>query len=103
MPQRLLPSIFLFISTPLLVSNQSDPPTPDALPDADRIAALRKQADAEGESVEVTFPAADGTTKRFVVSPRGTCVLLANTREDSFNPSVAPKEIAASLQEQTPG
>ena len=85
------------------MSDQPDPPTLDTPPDADRIAALREQADAEEKSAEVTFPAADGTTKRFVVSPRGTCVLLANTREDSFNPSVAPKEIAASLQEQTPG
>lgn len=85
------------------MSNQPDPPALDAPPDADQIATLREQADAEGESVEVTFPAADGTTKRFVVSPRGTCVLLADTRDDSFNPSVAPEEIAASLREQTSG
>jgi len=73
----------------------------DSPPDAEAIAELRNQASAQGESVEVTVPAAEGDTKRFVVSPRGTCVVLQNTREDSFNPSVAPEEVAASLQEDS--
>lgn len=81
------------------MAHQEDPPALDAPPDADTIADLREQAAAQGESVEVTFPAADGDAKRFVVSPRGTCVVLANTREDTFNQSVAPEDIAASLQE----
>jgi hypothetical protein len=48
--------------------------------------------------VGVTFPTADGDRKRFVVSPRGTCVLLNDTREATFNRSVDAAEIAATLQ-----
>jgi hypothetical protein len=70
-------------------------------PDAETIVELRDQAAAQDETVEVTFPTAGGDTKRFIVSPRGTCVLLQNTREDSFNPSVAPKDIAESLREES--
>lgn len=70
----------------------------DAPPNAETIASLREQAADRGESVGVTFPV-DGDMKRFVVSPRGTCVLLNNTREDTFNRSVAAEEIAAALQE----
>ena len=73
----------------------------NSLPDAEAIAELRNQASAQGESVEVSFPSANGDTKRFVVSPRGTCVVLQNTREDSFNPSVAPEEVAAALREDS--
>lgn len=73
----------------------------DSPPDAEAIAELRTRASAQGEAVEVTFPTADGDTKRFVVSARGTCVVLQNTREDSFNPSVAPEEVAASLREDS--
>lgn len=72
----------------------------DAPPDADRISALRDTAAAQGEAVGVTFPTSDGTRKRFVVSPRGTCVLLNDTREDSFIPSVEAATIAAALREQ---
>lgn len=79
--------------------DQSESPHLDAPPDADRITELREQAAAEGTAVELRFPTADGTTKRFVVSPRGTCVLLDDTREDTFNQSVAPEEIAASLRD----
>ena len=68
-------------------------------PDADTIASLRDAAADRGESVGVTFPTPDGPRKRFVVSPRGTCVLLNDTREDSFNRSVDPDEIAAALQD----
>lgn len=75
----------------------------DSPPDAESIAELRNKASAQGEAVEVTFPTADGDTKRFVVSPRGTCVVLQNTREDSFNPSVAPEEVAASVRAESPG
>jgi len=73
-------------------------PSLDAPPDADRISALRKQAADEDRSVEVTFPGTDGEPKRFVVSPRGTCVVLTNLREDSFNPSKAADDIASALQ-----
>ncbi len=68
-------------------------------PDAETIADLRDRAATRGGSVEVTFPAGDGDTKRFVVSPRGTCVVLADTREDTFSRSVAPEDVAAALRE----
>lgn len=70
----------------------------NAPPDAARIADLREQAADEDRSVEVTFPGPDGESKRFVVSPRGTCVVLTNLREDSFNPSEAAEDIASALQ-----
>ncbi len=44
------------------------------------------------------FPDADGDPKRFVVSPRGTCVVLTNLREDSFNPSETAEDIASALR-----
>lgn len=72
--------------------------TLDTPPDAAQIAELREQAASEEHSVEVTFPGADGDPKRFVVSPRGTCVVLTNLREDTFNPSVAPEEVADALR-----
>lgn len=81
------------------MTDQPDVPALDTLPDAETIADLRDQAAARGESVEVTFPTADDTTKRFVVSPRGTCVVLADTREDTFNHSDAPEDVAAALRE----
>ena len=71
----------------------------EAPPDADTIADLREKAGDRGETVGVTFPTSDGARKRFVVSPRGTCVLLNDTREDTFNRSVDATEIVASLQE----
>lgn len=78
----------------------SDPaPALDTPPDASQIADLRERAADENHSVEVTFPSADGAPKRFVVSPRGTCVVLTNLREDTFNPSVAAEDVAAALRE----
>ncbi len=73
-------------------------PSLDAPPDAAQIADLRAQAADDDRSVEVTFPGADGESKRFVVSPRGTCVVLTNLREDSFNPSEASEDIASAIQ-----
>ncbi len=73
-------------------------PALDAPPDAARIADLREQAAEEDRSIEVTFPDADGDPKRFVVSPRGTCVVLTDLREDSFNPSEAAEDIASALR-----
>lgn len=70
----------------------------DGPPDAAQVASLREQASEEGASVEVTFPTEDGETKQFVVSPRGTCVVLHDLRENSFNPSVSSEDIAAALQ-----
>jgi hypothetical protein len=69
-----------------------------APPDTDTITELRDEASSNGASVGVTFPTADGDRKRFVVSPRGTCVLLNDTREATFNRSVDAAEIAATLQ-----
>lgn len=74
-------------------------PALNAAPDANAIADLREKAEDRGESVGVTFPAANGETKRFVVSPRGTCVVLDEMREDSFNHSVSAENIATALRE----
>lgn len=74
-------------------------PALDTPPDAAQIAELREQAADEERSAEIVFPGADGETKRFVVSPRGTCVVLTNLREDTFNPSVAAEDVAAALRE----
>lgn len=68
-----------------------------SIPDAATIADLRTRASEKGQSVAVTFPAEDGERKRLVASPRGTCVLLNDVSEDSFNASVGPDEIAAAL------
>lgn len=79
--------------------DEIDRPSLEAPPDADAIASLREQAADREKSVGVTFPASDGETKRFVASPRGTCVLLQDTREDTFNQSVSPEDIAAALRD----
>lgn len=68
-------------------------------PDSDTITELRDKASSRGASVVVTFSTPDGDHKRFVVSPRGTCVLLSDTREDTFNRSMDTDEIAASLRD----
>jgi hypothetical protein len=70
----------------------------DQTPDADTITTLRDEADDAGSSVQVTFPAPDGTEKRLVVSPRGTVVLLNDVSEETFNPSRSAAEIADALQ-----
>lgn len=71
----------------------------DAPPQADKIAQLRDEAADRDESVGVTFPGTEGEAKRFVVSPRGTCALLNDTREDTFNRAVDAEEIADALRE----
>jgi hypothetical protein len=71
----------------------------DAVPDESTIATFRDEAAADDVSIEATFPAPGGETKRLVVSPRGTVVLLNNVSEETFNQSVAPAEIAAALRE----
>jgi hypothetical protein len=70
----------------------------DSIPDESTIADLREAAADEEASIEVTFPAADGETKRLVVSPRGTVVLLNNVSEETFNQSKPAAEIATYLQ-----
>lgn len=70
----------------------------DAPPAAGKIARLREEAADRNESVGVTFPTHDDGRKRFVVSPRGTCVLLNDTREDTFNQSVDTEAVADALQ-----
>lgn len=76
-----------------------DIPSLDAPPDAGVISELRERATTQDESIGVTFPTSNDDTKRFVVSPRGTCVLLANTREETFNQSVSAEDIASALRE----
>lgn len=80
------------------MANSIDMKDLDRPPDADIITELREQAGNRGESVGVIFPAKDGERKRLVVSERGTCVLLNDTREDTFIPSVEAEEVAAALQ-----
>jgi len=70
----------------------------DAIPDAATIADVREEAAQQDASIEATFPTPDGETKRLVVSPRGTVVLLNDVSEETFNPSVAPDEIAETLR-----
>jgi hypothetical protein len=70
----------------------------DAIPDESAIARFRETAAEQDTSIEATFPASDGDTKRLVVSPRGTVVLLTDVSEDTFNQSVAPAEIAEALR-----
>lgn len=81
------------------MTDSTDVSTLDGPPDAAQIADLRDRAADEDASIEVHFPAADGGTKRFVVSARGTCVILSDLREDSFNPSVTASDIADALRE----
>jgi hypothetical protein len=70
----------------------------DDIPDESTIAALRGRADDEAVSVEAHFPTAEGESKRLVVSPRGTVVLLNDVSEDTFNQSVSAAEIAEALR-----
>jgi len=70
----------------------------DARPDASTIADLREEAAAQDVSIEATYPVADEDTKRLVVSPRGTVVLLNDVSEETFNQSVSPSEIAEQLR-----
>lgn len=67
-------------------------------PDAETITSLREQAEERDEAIGVTFPTADGQEKRLVVSPRGTCVLLNDVSEDTFNHSLSAAEIAEALR-----
>jgi len=71
----------------------------DTPPSADTVADLRDEADRRGEAVGLTFPTEEGARKRFIASPRGTCVLLSDTREATFNRSVDADEIAAALRD----
>lgn len=71
----------------------------DTPPDADTVRSLRSQARDRDKSMGVTYPATDKTRKRFVVSPRGTCVVLNDTREETYNHSVSAEKIAESLRE----
>jgi len=72
--------------------------TLDASPTADHIADYRERANSEEKTIEVAFPAGEDT-KRLVVSPRGTIVLLNNVSEETFNRSVSAEEVAAALPE----
>jgi len=68
----------------------------DTPPTAEQIATYRKEAAKQESSVEVTFPTND-ETKRIVVSPRGTVVLLNDVSEETFNQSESAEDIAAAL------
>lgn len=80
------------------MADAADMSTLDAPPKAETIAELRDEATRRGESVGVTFPTTKDAQKRFVASPRGTCVVLNDTREDTFNQSMAADEIADALR-----
>lgn len=68
----------------------------DAVPNADQITSYREEAAETEASVEVTFPTSGGT-KRLVVSPRGTAVLLEDVSEQTFNRALSAAEIAEAL------
>jgi hypothetical protein len=70
--------------------------TLDAPPAADRITTARQTAADQHVSVELHFPVGDHS-KRLVVSPRGTVVLLNGVSEDTFHPSTSAQDIAGAL------
>lgn len=70
----------------------------DSIPNAETIKELRNEASTSGASVAILFPSSEGTPKHLVVSPRGTCVVLDETIDESFNPSVSADEIVSALQ-----
>lgn len=72
----------------------------DSIPGAETIEELRNEASTSGESVATLFPSAEGPPKHLVVSQRGTCVILDETIDESFNPSVSAEEIATALQKE---
>lgn len=72
----------------------------DSVPDAEIIEELRNEAGASEESVAILFPSTEGPPKHLVVSPRGTCVVLDETIDESFNPSVSAEEIATALRRE---
>ena len=66
------------------------PPTPS------QIASSRETAAEQNVSVELRFPA-DTDSKRLVVSPRGTVVLLNDVSEETFQQSQSAEDIATAL------
>lgn len=68
----------------------------DAPPTPDQITASRETAADQSVSVELRFPAATDS-KRLVVSPRGTVVLLSNVSEETFHQSQSAEDIVAAL------
>jgi hypothetical protein len=74
-----------------------DLPTLETPPTAARITEMREKAAAKDETVQVLLPTETDPPERLVVSPRGTCVLLQDTRTASFNPSVPADEVADAL------
>ena len=90
-------ALFVVLTPPYIMPDLQDLPTLDASPTAAQIAEMREKAAAEGESVQAVLPTDADVPKRLVVSPRGTCVLLQDTREESFNPSVDAADIAEAL------
>jgi hypothetical protein len=79
------------------MSDLQELPTLEAAPTAAQITEMREQAAADGATIQVALPTETPPPKRLVVSPRGTCVLLQDTRTASFNPSVPADEIADAL------
>jgi len=70
----------------------------DAIPDASTLTTLRDHAEADDVSIEAHFPVDNGESKRVVVSPRGTVVLLNDVSEKTFNQSTAAETIANALR-----
>ncbi len=70
----------------------------DAPPDAALIEQLREQAQRSGESVVVTFGDAHQQPLYFVVSDRGTCVLLdEHVAIQTFNRELDAGQVAEAL------
>ena len=83
---------------PTLMSTDTVSHQLDDRPDADTITSLRAEAREQGASVQANIPMNE-TTKRLVVSPRGTVVLLNDVSEETFNASHSAEDIAAALND----
>lgn len=68
----------------------------DAPPSPDQIKTSRENAAEQDVSIELRFPT-DSDSKRLVVSPRGTVVVLSDVSEETFHQSASAEEIAATF------
>jgi hypothetical protein len=72
--------------------------TLDAAPDAEAIARFREEAQSDSTDVIARYSTAEGEARDLVVSPRGTCVVLAdNISRDAFAPQKDAAVVAEAL------
>lgn len=82
-----------------------DQATPDLIleapPDAETVLMLREHAQQTGESMIATFDDEYRRVLYFIVSDRGTCVLLADrVAVQTFNRELDAEKVAAALGAQ---